>query len=624
MIEQSNIKKIIFCDSLTGCQNYFNQQGVEAGQDDLFIALTPAVYAFLKKRKMSVENTLPYFSNASHKRLLTKSNEVVNWLREYIDFADIGLGIENAYKDIFIFWFRFVIHYCLWINEVILNAIEKHNPDALVAVVSMDHQKTSLYIESDEGILGEVVAMGGKQRSLNVETYCAKKGISLKDKIVNVRNMSNYIFKLVRAKIGKPKNRLNKTIVFTTTSYRMDELAKQISGDEYCLLNNYFEPSIKIPTVLFGRYRDIVVQQNHLMEQLCARILSEKEIFSYRGINYASVVTRKISRDYTNFIFKIMFSSLLLDQELTNLNPAIVISNVSRVDDLVIAALCKKKQIPSLLISHGSHVKPKDEYECIEWGEHGKQFLSAPFSMIAVPTPTSNDYFDAFPTKSFIVKSKPITWGIQVDKNAGRALFYKLFGENYKKDKTNVIVHAGTPKSSNSLRFHVYETMDEYIQALVGLAKVVEQLDNMVLVIKFRPSKELDITTIKSLVPFSDKIKLSVDESLLDVLAMADLLVSFSSTAIDEALQNRIPVLLYGGNGRYQHISTDELKENEEIKDQAIYHISRSGILLEGIKDILNLYEKGNKRHLFDKYVYSEGVINSFIDLINKGVNTNE
>ena len=45
--------------------------------------------------------------------------------------------------------------------------------------------------------------------------------------------------------------------------------------------------------------------------------------------------------------------------------------------------------------------------------------------------------------------------------------------------------------------------------------------------------------------------------SFHEVLAEADLLVSFSSTTIEEALVNDVPVLLYGGHGRYAHIPVE-------------------------------------------------------------------
>ena len=58
-------------------------------------------------------------------------------------------------------------------------------------------------------------------------------------------------------------------------------------------------------------------------------------------------------------------------------------------------------------------------------------------------------------------------------------------------------------------------------------------------IVKFRPTPELSLEDLVTLVKFSEKSMVSVDEPLLDVLGFTDLLVSFSSTVIEEALQNR-------------------------------------------------------------------------------------
>ena len=57
-----------------------------------------------------------------------------------------------------------------------------------------------------------------------------------------------------------------------------------------------------------------------------------------------------------------------------------------------------------------------------------------------------------------------------------------------------------------------------------------------------------------------DNVSLVSDGPISDFLASSHLLMSFSSTTIEEALINDTPVLLYGGKGRYSHIPTDPFK----------------------------------------------------------------
>jgi len=68
--------------------------------------------------------------------------------------------------------------------------------------------------------------------------------------------------------------------------------------------------------------------------------------------------------------------------------------------------------------------------------------------------------------------------------------------------------------------------------------------------------------------------------SFLDALSEADLLISFSSTAIEEALVNKIPVMLYGGSGRYAHIPVKPY-ENGDPVEKAVTFIKQKEQLAE-------------------------------------------
>ncbi len=113
---------------------------------------------------------------------------------------------------------------------------------------------------------------------------------------------------------------------------------------------------------------------------------------------------------------------------------------------------------------------------------------------------------------------------------------------------------------------------------------------------------------IKTFVPFSEKVILSVDEPFIKVLGMADLLVSFSSTTIEEAMQNRIPVLLYGGDGRYCHILAYEIGPAHPVQRSAVYHVKEAKDLNYAIPKILELNIAGNDENssLFSQYIYDK------------------
>jgi len=167
-----------------------------------------------------------------------------------------------------------------------------------------------------------------------------------------------------------------------------------------------------------------------------------------------------------------------------------------------------------------------------------------------------------------------------------------------------IVLHAGTPKKTTSLRFQIYETPDEYIQSLKELSEAVLKIGQIRLVIKFRPMDEISLSTLTTLLPDSPNIIIETKQSFSESLSTADLLVSFSSTTIEEALQNHIPVLLYGGDGRYQHILAQAVKTGTPLPKEAVYFAPSLSDLEFAVRGILSLtpFDEG----LFNPYVYRE------------------
>jgi hypothetical protein len=166
------------------------------------------------------------------------------------------------------------------------------------------------------------------------------------------------------------------------------------------------------------------------------------------------------------------------------------------------------------------------------------------------------------------------------------------------------------------MHFHVYETPDEYVATIRELIEAVDRVPDVFLVVKYRPLM-LSAHDLQTLLPASGRFCISVEESFSEVLAMADLLVSFSSTTIEEALQNRVPVLLYGGGGRYQHVSAFEVSPDGPVAPAAAYAVRRPEHLADALKRILDANGRAPlPAELFQQYVYKPEEITPFPDLV--------
>ena len=88
----------------------------------------------------------------------------------------------------------------------------------------------------------------------------------------------------------------------------------------------------------------------------------------------------------------------------------------------------------------------------------------------------------------------------------------------------------------------------------------------------------------------SDNCIIHTEGAFDEYLLASDLLVSYSSTAIEEALQNNLPVLQYDSDNKYIHIKSPTININEDmdININPIYYCGSASELGPSIKTIFN------------------------------------
>jgi hypothetical protein len=166
-----------------------------------------------------------------------------------------------------------------------------------------------------------------------------------------------------------------------------------------------------------------------------------------------------------------------------------------------------------------------------------------------------------------IINIRPTLWGRAV-KHRSRA-----------KSGCLTIVHAGTFKLRHNRRY-IYETSDEFLQGMKDLIEAIALFPSLRLILKIRPDiYELSLETMKALLPKAENVVIEAEKPFLEVLEEAALVVSFSSTTIEEALSNDVPVLLYGGDGRYVHIPVEPFSDtNDDISRPVTFVKDREGL----------------------------------------------
>ena len=305
-----------------------------------------------------------------------------------------------------------------------------------------------------------------------------------------------------------------------------------------------------------------------------------------------------------------------LNGYLNRWKPIFVLSQFSRVFPGVLGELCKIKDIPSLMIPHGTFVPVTDEYSKKEWQENALGLINTPYRYVAIQTPLAEKFLASISAQNKPVITGPILFGRKIKPSDD----VKQLKRRFVQEKDKVILHAGTPKDRKSSRLINFETIDEYVDGIVSLINTVAKLNGVYLVIRFRPIDGLSIEELKNILPESKSYSIASDGTFADYLSIADLLVSFSSTTIEDALQNDVPVLLYNKYNRYQHIRGIVLSPGvSKIKPSAVYNVNREQDLLFGLEWILanHLFKEINTENLFKEYKFSPDETVKLSDFIN-------
>jgi len=258
------------------------------------------------------------------------------------------------------------------------------------------------------------------------------------------------------------------------------------------------------------------------------------------------------------------------------LNPQGLIGHTFRwSDEAALAEAAGAKGVPRMLISHGSHDVQTEPFAAEVTGKHARGLLFSPLSDTALAqSPHAEKLLQKQTIKPDIIRSKPVLWG------------YKSLPSIKHENRPRRILHAGTYKSLfYGARPMMYETSDEYIDGLAALIRAVDGMNNTELVIRVRPAPECSIPTLHALLPKSENCRIKTDGSFLDDLATSDMLVSFSSTTIEEAIYANRPVLQWGGSTRYHHIepSTTLPTPSNRAAIYAVNQPSQLGAMIEAV-----------------------------------------
>jgi len=588
------------------------------------LSLLPQASVALKDGNISCHNTLDYFPKESHEQCLMVEDRVTQRIKKVIAIEDAN-GIKETYVNAFTYFLRLNMGYSLFILEVISNFLKEHQ--GIQRIYACRYRKNdhgSYLLSAQERILGELVRLFEGQRAVTLYELPGQANI-FKNRLQKLaKSFLSVIYSLAERFLH---DRNKPAVIFYGLKYNFDQLAHQFKGCQCFNIALNRQEFFKMKE----RKKGFDIYHSHLNDirptfdkgferglQLSAQAvfdLHQKEkLFFYKGIDFSSMMTRKIKRGILPNFRVLNRRIASLKRFLKRVRARVAISAMSRELSYALGELCGGMDVPSVLISHGSHVPPKNEYDRMEWLDHGKGLIDTDYRYHLLQSPWAREYAKVMGKRDGYVEVLPLIYAT-VDRSRKQERQLAMYPGSLGK---KIIVHASTPKPRAATRFYVYETMDEYIENMKDLIEATRDMPEVFLVIRMRPSVDLSLAQLQRLAPKGEHYVVATEGAFRDYLEIADLLVSFSSTTIEEALWNKIPVLQYDRSGRYVHLEGMRANERGFQGKDSVYTIGSRRLLKGGLQWIVfNHLEDGLSEEAFARHLFKKGEASRIEDFIN-------
>jgi len=588
------------------------------------IALSAESQTSLFINDIDFENSIRYFGKQGQQDILKFSNLIIKQLRSDWRYVD-GFGIQHAYEKTLFFYLRFYLHEWSMYLYIVDQAIKKHSPECIYIDNCSSLNNAGVSISDGVYIFGKVVKQYIKSNNLNIEIVEESemncKLMAGKRSVSKVKHSLNAFMSAAFA-IYRPFIQNKKVLLVADDSYNMPNIISQIKIKD----SNFFPVYINISKGKFWKHvkgvltgkelffsqgvnttGDISSGLNDALLRFTDKVEKHKnsEIFNFLGVDLRSALSTYIGKSIPSEMAILENSIKQMYSIFDTQKPRLALSQHALGYSYALGEICSMKNVPSLLISHGTHtVQKKDKYAQIEWGEHAKTIINAHFSHSAIQSPMANEFFNNLGDRHSIgLKTGPLIYSRSKHNELLSKLKERLVGKTHLDKK--IIIHAGTPKGSGAIRPWVYETIDEYIRNINDLIDVVDSLNDVYLIVRFRPSDGLNRVDFSKLVKASNNCGVYSDGAFDDYLTVSDLLVSYSSTTIEEALQNDVVVLQYDHDDKYKHIQTPGTLKGQELDINPIYYCGNKDELKNSIDIILkNIDLIKSEKHKWDCYRY--------------------
>lgn len=556
------------------------------------VGLEPAARAFLRRQRIGSGDTLPFFTNESHARLVHESDKIWQLVEQDLE-VDAGDGLDKIYTHAFSLYARG--RWALMLRTIeILDGIRCAFPHSNWLVCSggpVPSESSSWYLRSDEGYLSSLAAKFCRRFDLPLEVLpvhpereapptakarrrflpgwmldwlivrCYLTALALQGRSTTVLStMPGLGMDGVLLSIQARFPHVNLLALGEGRDSRRQALGDALGWLAGLVLGRKSRKRIRTLPLemlegLTGKREEARIRR--LFQAALTRFLDQDgHCFEYRGVSFLDEIRAEVENGLLPRLVTLYKVAQAQNQTLRRLCPSLVLSLLSAERHRALAQLCRRYNIPTMVIPLKGLVRPKNNLEEMGEVQIGRGQLSSDYRYAAIQTPLARDYARHVGYAGEIVPTGPLI-RVRVDDDERRRQRDRFFQEMGAPGK--IVVYAPSMKRLHS--FHVVQTLDEVLSSMEDLVETVSGMKGVYLVLRLHPDEMLTRSDVETLVALPPGVTISGSDrrSFSGVLALADVLVSNASTAAEEALLHGVPVILYDKWARYNHLDAPEV-----------------------------------------------------------------
>ncbi len=527
-------------------------------------------YLNLSKFKNKIINEKKYFNNSSHKFLQEFSENIKNNIRYNLK---IKLGAKNI--NSLKIWIS-----NLFIKKILNNKLKIiYSLDNIINKYNINH---IFYFFEDVQNNCEIINKISNSANIPIKFY-KYKNTNIKKK--NFYLIPKFIWHLNNALVGFLSNSY-----ITSKNYRNEEI-----------ITKFFK--IKNKKILISENRSLLsIIKNYFSFNLYTLVIIPKNNtsinYEFNYDNFSKNFTQIMSYDFNKYFEKsfLNFFNLLFPQAISKCEfissyfqkykPDLIVSTDSDYLNGFIGEISSFFNINAYCITHGTHTYPKNLNEVIYQKEIGESVILNYYPNIFSQSIFCDEFLNYYKVKSKIIKSEPLVFAPK---------------DKYSPHK-KTLLHASTIKTEASTKFWGVESFQEYLSSIHDILKLSNAL-NYKLIIKLHPAFK-NIAKKDDLKNYFDDENIDItNDSFKSCLDKSDILISFSSTTIEEALYNHRPVILYDNNNRYNHLDAIKLSNLDDAINSIPYFYCNDYKILK--KKIDLVYEKHIKKEFSFDWIFN-------------------